>query len=85
MERITKPSINRLARRAGVKSVSEECHDTIRNLIGMELNTIIKTVLIVNSQNQTKTVMVKDVYDALHLLNHNITESSDLNTSSCLK
>ena len=85
MERITKPSINRLARRAGVKSVSEECHDTIRNLIGMELNTIIKTVLIVNSQNQTKTVMVKDVYDALHLLNHNITESSDLNTSACLK
>lgn len=85
MERITKPSINRLARRAGVKSVSDDCHDTIRNLIGMELNTVIKTVLIVNSQNQTKTIMVKDVYEALHLLNHNITESSDLNTVACMK
>ena len=85
MERITKPSINRLARRAGVKSVSDDCHDTIRNLIGMELNTVIKTVLIVNSQNQTKTIMIKDVYDALHLLNHNITESTDLNTGACMK
>ena len=85
MERITKPSINRLARRAGVKSVSDDCHDTIRNLIGMELNTIIKTILIVNSQNQTKTIMVKDVYDSLHLLNHNITESTDLNTTSFIK
>ena len=82
MEKISKPSINRIARRAGVKSVSEDCFDTIRNLIGMELNTIIKTVLIVN---QTKTVMVKDVYDALHLLNYNTSQSTELNTGSSHK
>jgi len=82
MEKISKPSINRIARRAGVKSVSEDCFDTIRNLIGMELNTIIKTVLIVN---QTKTVMVKDVYDALHLLNYNTAQSTELNTGSSHK
>ena len=85
MERITKPSINRLAKRAGVKSLSEECYETIKNLIGMELNTIIKTCIIVNSENQTKTIMVKDVYNALHLLNHNVTESTDLNNTLCMK
>jgi histone H3/H4 len=85
MEKITKPSINRLAKRAGVKSLSEDCYDTIRNLIGMELNNIIKTCIIVNSQNQTKTIMVKDLYNALHLLNHNVTESTELNNTSCMK
>lgn len=82
MEKISKSSINRLARRAGVKSLSEDCFDTIRNLIGMELNNIIKNVLIVNS---TKTIMTKDIYNALHIMDYNITESKDLNTNSCLK
>lgn len=82
MEKITKPSINRIARRAGVKSLSDECYDTIRNLMGMELNNIIKNVLVVN---QTKTIMVKDVYDTLQLMNHNVAQSNDLKTNLCLK
>jgi len=82
MEKISKSSINRIARRAGVKSVSEDCFDTIRNLIGMELNNIIKTTLIVN---QTKTVMVKDIYDGLHLLGYNTSQSMDLNSNTCQK
>ena len=82
MEKITNPSINRLARRAGVKSLSNDCYDTVRNLIGMELDNIIKTILVVNN---TKTIMVKDVYDALHIMNHNITQSNDLNNTSCLR
>ena len=85
MEKITKSSINRIARRAGVKSISDDCCDTIRNLIGMELNNIIKIVLLANSQTQTKTIMVKDVYNALELMNYNITESTELNKSSCIK
>ena len=85
MEKISKPSINRLARRAGVKSISEDCYDTIRNLIGMELTNIIKNVILMNSHNQTKTIMVKDVYDALHLMNYNVTQSNDLNKNTCLK
>jgi histone H3/H4 len=85
MEKLSKPSINRLAKRAGVKSLSEDCYDTIRNLMGMELNTIIKNIIVVNSNSQTKTIMVKDVYDTLNLMNHNITQSSNLNTNSCMK
>ena len=31
METITKPSLTRIARRAGVKSLSDDCFDAIRN------------------------------------------------------
>lgn len=79
MEGITKPSITRLARRAGVKSLSDDCFDPIRNLIGIKLSELIKTTIIVNSEHQTKTVMPNDIYQALHLLNYNVTQSSDLN------
>ena len=85
MEKISKPSINRLARRSGVKSISEDCYSTIRNLIGMELTNIVKNVILMNSHNQTKTIMVKDIYDALTLMNYNVTQSNDLGTNTCLK
>ena len=85
MEKISKPSISRIARRAGVKSISEECYETIRNLIGMELTSIVKNIILMNNHNQTKTIMVKDVYDTLHLMDYNVTQSNDLNTDSCLK
>ena len=84
MERITKPSIARLGRRAGVKSLSDDCYDTVRNLISQKLDEILKTVVIVNSEHNTKTIMVNDVYESLALLNHNVAQSSELNTSVCV-
>ena len=54
MEGITKPSLTRLARRAGVKSLSDDCFETVRNLIGMKLTEVIKTINVVNSEHQTK-------------------------------
>lgn len=80
MEGITKPALTRIARRAGIKSLSDDCFDTIRNLIGMKLTEVIKVISIVNSEHQTKTIMSSDVYEALHLMNYNVTESNDLNT-----
>jgi histone H4 len=81
MEGITKPSLTRLARRGGVKSLSDDCFDTVRNLMGMKLSEIIKTVIIVNSEHQTKTIMPQDVYEGLQLLNYNITQSNELSVS----
>lgn len=75
---ISKPSITRMSRCAGVKSLSDDCHDTIRNIIELKLNEILKTVLIINSEHNTKTIMASDIYNALHVLNHNVTESHDL-------
>ena len=37
-----------------------------------------KAIIIVNSEHNTKTIMNNDVYDALLLLNHNVTQSNDL-------
>ena len=75
---ITKPSITRLSRRAGVKSLSDECHDTIRKIIETKLDEILKTVITVNSEHNTKTILSSDIYDALYLLNHNVTSSNEL-------
>ena len=82
---LTKPSITRLARRAGVKSVSDECFHAIRKLIGNRLDELVLASLIVNSEHQTKTLMYEDVYDSFGLLGQNVTQSSELGTTTCSK
>ena len=82
---ITKPSITRLARRAGVKSISNKCFDPIRKIIMKRLEVIISNALIVNSEHQTKTLMSSDIYNACELLGVNITQSNDLGTTTCSK
>ena len=71
-----------MARKAGIKSISEDCHDLIRHLIDQKLHEVINAVNIINNQNNTKTIMSSDVYDGLKLLNHNVTKSDDLVTNS---
>lgn len=80
IDNISKPSITRLARQSGIKSLSEDCFETVRNIIDDKIDEIVKTILVVNSEHQTKTIMVSDVYESLQILNHNITESTELNT-----
>ena len=85
MDGITKPSLTRLARRAGVKSLSDDCYDTIRTMVNKKLNEVVNTSLIVNSEHQTKTLMVEDVYNALSLLGYNVAQSDDLGVTTCSK
>lgn len=85
MEGITRPSITRLARKAGVKSVSDDCFVVIRQIIENRLDEIINISVIVNSEHQTKTMMVNDIYDALGLIGNNIAQSNDLGTTTCSK
>jgi histone H3/H4 len=85
MDTITKPSISRLARRAGVKTISEDCYNTIRELMFKKLDVVLETVLIVNTEHQTKTLMPEDIYNALYLLNHNVSQSNNLGSVSCMK
>jgi histone H3/H4 len=82
---ITRPSITRLARRAGVKSVSDDCFNDIRQLISSRMHDVAKNVLLVNSEHQTKTLMADDIYKALTLMNVNLAESSELGTATCSK
>jgi len=85
MENITKPSITRLARRAGVKSISDDCYGTIRNLVGLYLSEVIVAALVVNSEHNTKTLMPEDIYEALRLRGYNVAQSNELNATTCAK
>ena len=63
----TKPAITRLARRAGVKSMSDDCILPLKHLVAIKLNEILYTTTVVNDQHATKTIMPDDVYEALSL------------------
>lgn len=73
----TKPAITRLARRAGVKSMSDDCICPIKHLIAMKLDDILETTLIVNSQHATKTIMPDDVYEAFSLCGINVARTEE--------
>ena len=85
MDNITKPSITRIARQAGVKSLSDDCYNTIRNLIHMYLSEVVLASLVVNSEHNTKTLMSEDVYEAFKLLGYNVAQSHDLGTTTFSK
>lgn len=80
MEEITKPSFTRLARKAGVKSLSENCFPMISQICTLQLKKIIDTALIINSGHQKKTIMVEDIYGAMSILGHDVAHSTDLGT-----
>ena len=71
--------IVRLARRAGVKSLSDDCYPQIKNIIMTRLEDVINNVLVINSERQTKTLMAEDVYEALKIMGENLATSDDLN------
>ena len=78
---ITKPSIVRLLRKAGVKSVSDNCYGAINDLIEKKINEILDVLLVVNSQTQINTLMVEDLYNSLRFLNVNLADSGEI----CIK
>ena len=65
--RIKKPSVERLARRAGVKSLAIDCYPLIRKIMLAKIHEIVKVTLITNSENNTKTIMSNDINSALAL------------------
>jgi len=74
---ITKPSLQRIARQAGIKSMSDECVEIIRILLHVKA-TEICDVIILQKPKIVKTVMVEDVYTALKSLGVNLTHSDHL-------
>jgi histone H3/H4 len=81
MNLITKPSITRIARKSGVKSMSDDCYPVIQECLKNMVTEIIKTALIINSENNTKTLMTEDVYKAIRMNGYNIAQSSELGTN----
>ncbi len=79
---VTRPAMTRLARMAGVKSVSEECFPLIRGLLVQRIDDLVKGSLVVNTEHQTKTLMADDIYEALSLRGENLTQSHELGTTT---
>ena len=82
---ITKPGLIRLARKAGIKSLSEDCFPILRSIIQNKLENIIRLSLIINSEHITKTLMTDNVYDALSLSGEHIAQSKDIGTQTFTK
>lgn len=78
LNHFTRPSLIRLARIAGVKSMSDDCYGLLRQIIDNRLQKIVKTAYLINEEHQTKTIMPDDIYSALSIHGYNLTESSDL-------
>ena len=82
---INKPSLSRLSRKAGVKSMSEDSYSQINDFIEEKLNEVLQNIIIINTEKNTKTIMPEDIYAGLQLSGYNITSSSDLSTTTCSK
>lgn len=67
MDTITKPGILRLARAGGVKNISDDSCEKIRQIIHDKIDDIIECAIIVNSERDTKTLMPDDIYDAVYM------------------
>ena len=81
-EHLTKPGITRLARKAGVKSVSEDVYEIIFKIINQLIINTSKTALIINNQRDFKTLMFEDFYEAIHTNGDKIAKSFDLGTTT---
>ena len=83
LEGLTKPSLQRLARQAGVKTMANECVGVIRKFVVADLNKICRDVLILNQQRKTKTVMLEDVMNALVEQGDRVAKSDQLGSKTC--
>jgi len=74
---INKPSLVRLSKIAGVKSLSHDSYDILNKVALDKIEDIVHTCIIVNSQNKNKIISKKDLYSALHILGYNLTSNTD--------
>lgn len=75
MENITKGSLKELSKQAGIKLLSEDCYDVIRNLLEEKMKEIIDNSLILMEESKLKTVNISNIYNSLELMNESVTES----------
>ena len=83
MSNITQPSLYRLARQAGVKTMSSDCTAVLRKLLERRTDEIVKSVIVLNKQSGTKTIMANDVYAALNMEGINLTKSDVMGETTC--
>jgi len=65
MSDISKQGIIRLARKAGVKSLSNKCVNIIRELMRERVEELLKTVIIFNENKNNKIISLDDFVHTL--------------------
>ena len=85
MEHLTKPGLSRLGRKAGIKSMSDDVYMNLYSVIEERLSDIVSSIVVVNSQHGTVTIMPDDVYGALTLNGKLVGKSTNLGTNTCAK
>ena len=80
---ITKPSIQRLCKKAGVKSMSVECVDLIKYIMEFECGELIDNIISYNETTKAKTVMVDDVYKSISDTGYILSKSENLGKGIC--
>ena len=65
IEGITKPAIRRLARRGGVKRISNQIYPEVRSILNTFLTNILRLILVYTDHAQRKTATISDVVYAL--------------------
>lgn len=75
---LVKPSINRLAKKAGIKTISSKCYPHIRAIIEQRLNDVLQKSILIGSHRQTKVLLSRDIYDTLLLQGEYLAQSEDL-------
>ena len=85
MDILTKPSITRLARKAGVKSLSDNCYEDINKIIVEKLEDVLEASLLVKNEHNSKTLMPEHIYQSLSLKGHYLCKSNDTGKTTCPK
>jgi histone H3/H4 len=70
--RLSQPSIIRLARRAGITSISTDALETIQDIMKIKLNNIISHSVVIRDERNVKILSVADVKVAIGLTDSNI-------------
>lgn len=65
---ITKPALQRLCHRAGVKRISDDIYEVLRVNIKLYMEEILRKVVIFTEREQRRTVKVKDLEAALNIM-----------------
>jgi histone H3/H4 len=69
-------NILKLCKKAGIKSISNDSYDKIREIIDFKLDNILSISIMLKNNDNTprETFMVKDLKKSLNHLDYNITE-----------
>ena len=78
--KISKPSLTRLARKAGIKSLSDECFPLLNSIIDSRIEDILKISHVLMEQREGRIILERDCYDAVSILGEEMGRSDHLGT-----